>query len=55
MGSTRFGAWRLLTAGNAALMLSFADWSPERLNNFIADLQQFNHDIERLAGRPWPR
>ncbi|WP_326623432.1 MarR family transcriptional regulator [Streptomyces decoyicus] len=32
-----------------------ADWSPERLDNFVADLEQFNHDVERLTGRSWPR
>ena len=32
-----------------------AGWAPERLDNFVADLQQFNEDIERLTGRPWPR
>ncbi|MFF2331771.1 MULTISPECIES: MarR family winged helix-turn-helix transcriptional regulator [unclassified Streptomyces] len=31
------------------------DWTPERLDRFITDLQQFNKDIERLTGRPWPR
>ncbi|MEV1025119.1 MarR family transcriptional regulator [Streptomyces sp. NPDC050264] len=31
------------------------DWTPERLDRFIEDLQQFNKDIERLTGRPWPR
>ncbi|MFF5565763.1 MarR family winged helix-turn-helix transcriptional regulator [Streptomyces sp. NPDC012623] len=30
-------------------------WTSERLDRFIADLQQFNKDIERLTGRPWPR
>ncbi|NUP24048.1 MAG: hypothetical protein HOZ81_49935, partial [Streptomyces sp.] len=32
-----------------------ADWSPQRLGRFIADLRQFNTDIERITGRPWPR
>ncbi|MFE4449236.1 MarR family winged helix-turn-helix transcriptional regulator [Streptomyces sp. NPDC056796] len=32
-----------------------ADWSPERLDTFVADLRQFNEDVERLTGRPWPR
>ncbi|MGW5861137.1 MarR family winged helix-turn-helix transcriptional regulator [Streptomyces sp. NPDC055239] len=31
------------------------EWTPERLDTFVADLQQFNKDIERLTGRPWPR
>lgn len=31
------------------------DWSPERLERFVGDLQQFNLDIERLTGRHWPR
>ncbi|MFG1694341.1 MarR family winged helix-turn-helix transcriptional regulator [Nonomuraea sp. NPDC049309] len=30
-------------------------WPPERLERFVADFQQFNEDIERLIGRPWPR
>lgn len=32
-----------------------ADWPSERLERFVADLQQFNTDIERLSGRAWPR
>ncbi|WP_020015481.1 MarR family winged helix-turn-helix transcriptional regulator [Promicromonospora sukumoe] len=32
-----------------------ADWTPERLDGFIADLRQFNQDIEQITGRPWPR
>jgi DNA-binding MarR family transcriptional regulator len=32
-----------------------ADWPPERRLRFIADLRQFNSDIERLTSRPWPR
>ncbi|SDN31747.1 DNA-binding transcriptional regulator, MarR family [Streptomyces sp. cf386] len=32
-----------------------ADWTPDRLDRFIADLRQFNTDIERITGRPWPR
>ncbi|MER7840758.1 MarR family transcriptional regulator [Streptomyces sp. NPDC096040] len=31
------------------------NWTPERLQRFIDDLEQFNTDIERLTGRPWPR
>jgi DNA-binding MarR family transcriptional regulator len=32
-----------------------ADWPPERRQRFIADLRQFNTDIERISGRAWPR
>ncbi|MEU8324428.1 MarR family transcriptional regulator [Nonomuraea sp. NPDC048881] len=32
-----------------------ADWSPEDVAAFAAYLRRFNTDIERLAGRPWPR
>ncbi len=32
-----------------------AGWTPERLDGFIADLRQFNQDIEQITGRPWPR
>ena len=32
-----------------------ADWGPERLQRFVADLRQFNTDIERITGRSWPR
>ncbi|MER6529288.1 MarR family winged helix-turn-helix transcriptional regulator [Streptomyces sp. NPDC001508] len=32
-----------------------AEWTPERRRRFIADLRQFNADIERLTHRPWPR
>ncbi|MCW2942660.1 MAG: regulatory protein marR, partial [Actinomycetia bacterium] len=30
-------------------------WTPEEVATFAAYLQRFNTDIERLAGRPWPR
>jgi DNA-binding MarR family transcriptional regulator len=52
------GAKRLAWERNqfvAGLADVFVDWPPERLANFVADLQQFNTDIERLTGRPWPR
>ncbi|MFE9612161.1 MarR family winged helix-turn-helix transcriptional regulator [Streptomyces sp. NPDC006012] len=32
-----------------------AGWPPERRLRFIADLRQFNSDIERFTSRPWPR
>ncbi|MGP4028247.1 MarR family winged helix-turn-helix transcriptional regulator [Actinomadura sp. 3N407] len=32
-----------------------ADWTPEDVAAFAAFLRRFNTDIERLAGRPWPR
>ncbi|MCC9706809.1 hypothetical protein E4N62_16940 [Streptomyces sp. MNU76] len=32
-----------------------ADWPAERLRRFVADLEQFNTDIERVSGRSWPR
>ncbi|WP_200308931.1 MarR family winged helix-turn-helix transcriptional regulator [Streptomyces adelaidensis] len=32
-----------------------ADWPAERLQRFVADLRQFNSDIERISGRSWPR
>lgn len=32
-----------------------ADWSDEDIAGFAAYLKRFNTDIERLAGRPWPR
>ncbi|WP_106397906.1 MarR family winged helix-turn-helix transcriptional regulator [Actinocorallia populi] len=32
-----------------------ADWTPEEVAAFAAFLKRFNTDIERLAGRPWPR
>jgi DNA-binding MarR family transcriptional regulator len=31
------------------------DWSAEDIVRFAGYLQRFNTDIERLAGRPWPR
>ncbi|MFF8693561.1 MarR family winged helix-turn-helix transcriptional regulator [Streptomyces sp. NPDC015144] len=31
------------------------DWSDEDISGFAAYLRRFNTDIERLAGRPWPR
>lgn len=32
-----------------------ADWPAERLQRFVADLERFNTDIERVSGRSWPR
>jgi len=32
-----------------------ADWTPEDVAAFAGYLRRFNTDIERLAGRPWPR
>ena len=32
-----------------------ADWPDEDIAAFAAYLRRFNTDIERLAGRPWPR
>ncbi|MGI5158470.1 MarR family winged helix-turn-helix transcriptional regulator [Microbispora sp. CA-102843] len=32
-----------------------ADWTAEDVAAFAASLRRFNTDIERLAGRPWPR
>jgi DNA-binding MarR family transcriptional regulator len=39
----------------AGLSDVLGDWPAERLRRFVADLQQFNTDIERRTGRPWPR
>lgn len=30
-------------------------WPSDRLERFVSDLEQFNTDIERRTGRPWPR
>lgn len=50
---------RLLTEQREGIVTGLstvvADWTPERLDRFIADLRQFNTDIERITGRPWPR
>ncbi|MEU6414373.1 MarR family transcriptional regulator [Microbispora sp. NPDC046933] len=32
-----------------------SDWTAEEVAAFAAYLRRFNTDIERLAGRPWPR
>ena len=32
-----------------------AGWTPEEISAFADMLTRFNTDIERLAGRPWPR
>lgn len=31
------------------------EWTPEDVAEFAAYLKRFNTDIERVAGRPWPR
>ncbi|MFG1782806.1 MarR family winged helix-turn-helix transcriptional regulator [Rhodococcus oryzae] len=38
-----------------ALGSVMADWAPEDVEAFAGWLKRFNTDIERLAGRPWPR
>lgn len=55
---TQKGQDRLAADRNAVvtgLAEVVADWPPDRLAAFVADLQRFNTDIERLTGRPWPR
>lgn len=43
-------------AGNVAgLDRVMADWEPDDVAAFAAMLERFNLDIERRAGRPWPR
>ncbi|MBT2411649.1 winged helix-turn-helix transcriptional regulator [Streptomyces sp. ISL-12] len=39
----------------AGLADVLGDWPADRLRRFIADLEQFNTDIEQRTGRPWPR
>lgn len=39
----------------AGLDKILAEWEPDDLAAFAAFLKRFNTDIERLAGRPWPR
>ncbi|QHY99936.1 MarR family protein [Streptomyces sp. S4.7] len=38
-----------------ALDRVMSDWPEEDIAAFAAYLKRFNTDIERLAGRPWPR
>lgn len=52
-GTERLTAERGRLATGIAKVL--ADWPSERLERFVADLRQFNTDVERLSGRPWPR
>ncbi|MFE3293878.1 MarR family winged helix-turn-helix transcriptional regulator [Rhodococcus sp. NPDC059234] len=43
-------------AGNVSgLEAVMADWTSADVEAFVAMLARFNNDIERLAGRPWPR
>lgn len=32
-----------------------AGWTAEEVADFAVYLRRFNTDVERLAGRPWPR
>jgi len=52
-GRKRLSAHRNAVVAGIAEVI--AEWPSERLENFIADLRQFNTDVERLSGRPWPR
>ncbi|WP_152864164.1 MarR family winged helix-turn-helix transcriptional regulator [Streptomyces acidicola] len=52
-GAKRLSAQREETVTRLAEVLT--DWPTERLRRFVSDLEQFNTDIEHLAGRPWPR
>lgn len=52
-GSKRLVRYRELIVTGLEDIL--ADWPRERLRRFIEDLKQFNTDIERHTGRPWPR
>ncbi|KJF20641.1 transcriptional regulator [Rhodococcus sp. AD45-ID] len=52
-GMRRLGADR---AGNVdGLDRVVADWEPEDVATFAMWLRRFNSDVEKLAGRPWPR
>ncbi|WP_139053184.1 hypothetical protein [Rhodococcus globerulus] len=52
-GVRRLGADR---AGNVdGLDRVVADWEPEDVATFAMWLRRFNSDVEKLAGRPWPR
>ncbi|MPY59967.1 hypothetical protein [Streptomyces spongiae] len=51
-GRKRLTAQREETVAKLAKVLT--GWSPEDLKRFVADLERFNTDIERVAGRPWP-
>jgi DNA-binding MarR family transcriptional regulator len=43
-------------AGNVSgLATVMAEWAPADVETFATLLARFNTDIERLAGRPWPR
>ncbi|GAA4072343.1 MarR family winged helix-turn-helix transcriptional regulator [Nonomuraea soli] len=42
-------------AGVASLDRVLAGWSADDVAAFAGYLRRFNTDIERLAGRPWPR
>jgi DNA-binding MarR family transcriptional regulator len=50
---------RRLRADREAISAGLAQvldgWPADRLARFVADLERFNTDIERIAGRPWPR
>lgn len=52
-GLSRLVAERDTSASGLAEV--FRDWTPERLARFTDDLEQFNTDVERLTGHPWPR
>ena len=52
-GSQRLRAVRAVNTAGLAKIVN--DWSPDELAAFVTMLVRFNHDIEKLAGRPWPR
>ncbi|MEU1106996.1 MarR family winged helix-turn-helix transcriptional regulator [Streptomyces tibetensis] len=52
-GLGRLAAERERTASGLAEPLS--GWTPERMDRFIGDLEQFNTDIERMTGRSHAR
>ncbi|XVQ14816.1 MarR family winged helix-turn-helix transcriptional regulator [Spirillospora sp. CA-255316] len=43
------------TANLQGLQKVLADWTPAEISAFADMLTRFNTDVERLAGRPWPR
>jgi DNA-binding MarR family transcriptional regulator len=43
------------TANLRGLQKVLADWTPTEISAFADMLTRFNTDVERLAGRPWPR
>ncbi|MFH8224068.1 MarR family winged helix-turn-helix transcriptional regulator [Streptomyces sp. NPDC018057] len=53
LGLERLAADRAISRAGAARLIEAAGWSPERTQQFLTLMIEFNHGIEQLEGLAW--